>query len=158
MLSTTHHIQKRDLFKGCYTKVSVYKNPFYTKTKKESYKIILPELFGILFGITVCYAFIYHTVSWYIIAVWFLNYIYTLILQNCHSNTPNYIYPYPKDERTFKNSVNKIFYKISNVTSYNFGSLLSIPCCFMMDLYQSIFPDASFVKPGDAPGMMRVVR
>ena len=39
-------------------------------------------------------------------------------------------------ERVFRVSKNKIFYNEHIITSYEFGYLFAIPCCFVLDLYQ----------------------
>ena len=136
MLSSTHYIQKRDLLKGCYKKVSVSHNPFYTTTKTESYKLIRPDFFvGPLLGVTVCYAFIYHELSKHIIAMWGISYLCTLYSR--YTTTSCYGYSRSTRKREFHQSINKIFYTKRNATTYNFGYILAIPGCFILDLYKT---------------------
>ena len=48
MFHTTHHIQKRDLLWGCYTKVSISKNPLWTKKIVSKKQVCLDLLIMIV--------------------------------------------------------------------------------------------------------------
>ena len=131
MFHITHHIQKRDLLLGCWTKVVKYHNPLWTRTvilKKEL--LYLPE-------ILMTSLYMYPPVS----AVRVLICIGLAIMVRMIRDFLLLVHGLSSKKFGFREFVKKdqgsFLIDQWTFTKYNFNKIAAIPCCLVLDIYKA---------------------
>ena len=138
MFHTTHHIQKRDLLWGCYTRVSTTCNPLWTKTTKVNNQLETPLL--VPWGIIVYNGALTIRPAWQWLLYTFSTLLCTGIFLEIFNQYMNGItgkrYDFSFFKCTFydqKHDFLQIFLnKRYVITEYKFNYITALPCFILL--------------------------